>query len=158
LLLPETAWWREAFIVELTSFPGGAHDDWCDALAMALNHLRERTGPSKYITAEKFRIAAASVRQGATVEEAAGCADIAAAELQDYLDRANRFSSQFAGFGAPPVPAPGKHETSGITLLVDASRAGHFVDLDPETYRLNLRTELKIILRTVKILKCGRQR
>jgi hypothetical protein len=84
------------------------------------------------------------VREGATVEEAAGRADIAAAELQDYLDRANRLSGQFARFGAPPAPAPGKPETSGITLLVDASRAGHFVDIDPETYRLYWRTELKI--------------
>lgn len=36
LLLPESVWWRNEFIAELTSFPAGAHDDWVDALAQAL--------------------------------------------------------------------------------------------------------------------------
>jgi predicted phage terminase large subunit-like protein len=58
LLLPEAAWWREDFIAELTSFPAGAHDDWCDALAMALNYLREENHADKWILAGKLQLGA----------------------------------------------------------------------------------------------------
>jgi hypothetical protein len=80
LLLPETAWWREDFIAELTSFPAGAHDDWYDALAMALNYLREDSRAEMWIHAgnlqngahyyaEGLTVAAAAARVGVSVEE-----------------------------------------------------------------------------------------
>src|SRR5208337_1762505 len=69
LLLPETAWWRDEFIAELTSFPAGSHDDWCDALAMALNHLRN-IEPAM-LTYVKLVAALAWVRSGISVDEAA---------------------------------------------------------------------------------------
>jgi len=65
LLLPETAWWRDEFIAELTSFPNGAHDDWCDALAMALNYLRGGSKAAKWIAIWKLGAALRLVREGA---------------------------------------------------------------------------------------------
>jgi len=121
LLLPEAAWWREDFIAELTSFPAGAHDDWCDALALVLNHLRESDGASKFITAGNLRIAAALVQEGATVEEAAARANVGAAELQDYLEP-SPLSSRISRFGTPREPTPGKPEPWDVTPLVRASR------------------------------------
>jgi terminase large subunit-like protein len=41
LLLPESAWWRDDFIAELTSFPAGAHDDWVDATSQALAWINQ---------------------------------------------------------------------------------------------------------------------
>jgi predicted phage terminase large subunit-like protein len=43
LLLPESAWWREPFIEELTCFPNGAHDDWVDAISHALLFLKSHS-------------------------------------------------------------------------------------------------------------------
>jgi predicted phage terminase large subunit-like protein len=87
LLLPETAWWREEFIAELTSFPNGAHDDWCDALAMALNYLREDNHAEKWITADKLRIAARYYAEGLPVDKAAAKLGLSTEQLQDYIDR-----------------------------------------------------------------------
>ncbi len=44
LLLPESAWWRDDFIAELTSFPAGAHDDWVDSLSQALFWINQNSG------------------------------------------------------------------------------------------------------------------
>jgi predicted phage terminase large subunit-like protein len=44
LLLPESAWWRDELVAELTSFPAGAHDDWLDALAQALLWISQNSG------------------------------------------------------------------------------------------------------------------
>lgn len=87
LLLPEAAWWREDFIAELTSFPAGAHDDWCDALAMALNHLREDDHVSKWILADKLRLGAHYYAEGLTVAAAAARLGLSLEQLQDYIDR-----------------------------------------------------------------------
>jgi predicted phage terminase large subunit-like protein len=99
LLLPETAWWREPFITELTSFPNGVHDDWCDALAMALNYLREETGAAKWIAAGKLQVAAAQVHEGATVEQAAARVGISVSEFEDYLDGVSGPSNTISQFG-----------------------------------------------------------
>jgi predicted phage terminase large subunit-like protein len=87
LLLPEAAWWREDFIAELTSFPAGAHDDWCDALAMALNHLRDDDHVSKWILAGNLRLGAQYYAEGLSVEKAAARAGLSVEQLQDYIDR-----------------------------------------------------------------------
>ena len=87
LLLPEAAWWRGDFIAELTSFPAGAHDDWCDALAMALNHLREEDHVSKWILADKLRLGAHYYAEGLTVAAAAARLGLSLEQLQDYIDR-----------------------------------------------------------------------
>jgi len=78
LLLPETAWWREDFIAELTSFPAGAHDDWCDALAMALNYLRNAdNGAQKWILVYKLQMGARTTTPRAyrsqPLRRASGC-------------------------------------------------------------------------------------
>jgi predicted phage terminase large subunit-like protein len=86
LHLPETAWWREDFIAELTSFPAGAHDDWCDALAMALNHLRDDQQPPM-LTFMALQAAAKWVQRGLDVESAALRAELSPDELQGWLDR-----------------------------------------------------------------------
>lgn len=40
VLLPESAPWLDAFLDHMSVFPAGAHDDICDSLTQALNHLR----------------------------------------------------------------------------------------------------------------------
>ena len=87
LLLPEAAWWREDFIAELTRFPAGAHDDWCDALARALNYLREESHADKWILAGKLRDGAHYYAEGLPVEKAAARVELSAEQLQDYIDR-----------------------------------------------------------------------
>jgi len=42
--LPESAWWRDDFIAELTSFPAAAHDDWVDSLSLALVWINQNSG------------------------------------------------------------------------------------------------------------------
>ena len=120
LLLPETAWWRDDFIAELTSFPAGAHDDWCDALAMALNYLRDEGPARKWITATKLRFASGWVGEGATVDAAAARADLSAAELQDYLDRAGDVTQQ-------------RHSPS--ERLAEAQANGRYLDIDPAFFK-----------------------
>jgi len=44
-------------------FPAGAHYDWCDALAMALNHLRADAEPG-FLTWARLESAASLVHQG----------------------------------------------------------------------------------------------
>jgi hypothetical protein len=76
------------------------------------------------------------VHEGATVEEAAARVGISPAELEDYLDRATPLSNNRAPISAKPEPWD-------VTPLVEASRAGHFLQIDPETYRLRQRTALR---------------
>lgn len=120
LLLPETAWWRADFIAELTSFPAGAHDDWCDALAMALNYLRDETGASKWISAGNLRIAAAQVHEGATVEKAAARVEISVSELEDYLDGATRVSNRISQFAMPPARNSAKPDRTMTAVNIDS--------------------------------------
>jgi predicted phage terminase large subunit-like protein len=120
LLLPETAWWRDDFIAELTSFPAGAHDDWCDALAMALNYLRDESPARKWITATKLRFASVWVGEGATVDEAAARADLSSAEVQDYLDRAAYVTQQ---------------QRSPSERLAEAQANGRCLDIDPVFFK-----------------------
>jgi hypothetical protein len=84
LLLPETAWWRNDFIAELTSFPAGAHDDWCDALSMAPNYLRQQRDPSGLIDV-KFRTSALRFVNGMDIAEAAQKAGIPVEELRRWM-------------------------------------------------------------------------
>lgn len=70
LILPEVAWWRENFIAELTAFPAGAHDDWVDAVAQALNYLRV-SGEPGIITYSRWETLCELVEQGLFVEEIA---------------------------------------------------------------------------------------
>src|SRR5262249_48882545 len=105
-------------------------------LAMALNYLREGTGASKWITAGNLRIAAAQVHEGATVEEAAARVGISVSELENYLDGASRLSNNRAPISAKPEPWD-------VTPLVEAARTGHFIQIDPDTYRLRQRTALQ---------------
>lgn len=145
LILPEAAWWRDDFIAELTSFPAGAFDDWVDALAQALNHLREADGPSAFIRAGNHSIASHWVREeGLSVEEAADRVGISAAELEHYLEGVRRFSSENSQFASSRASGPAKPEPWDVTPLIKASRAGHFIDIDRETYRLCKRSALKI--------------
>ena len=88
LLLPETAWWRDDFIAELTSFPAGAHDDWCDALAMALNYLRNaNNGAQKWILVGKLQRGAHYYAEGLPVAAAAARVGLSVEQLQDHIDR-----------------------------------------------------------------------
>jgi predicted phage terminase large subunit-like protein len=70
LILPEVAWWREDFIAELTAFPAGAHDDWVDAVAQALNYLRGSSEPG-ILTYYRWGTLSEFVDQGLSVEEIA---------------------------------------------------------------------------------------
>ena len=143
LLLPEAAWWREDFISELTSFPAGAHDDWCDALAMALNYLRDEGPARKWINASKLRLASAWVGEGATVDEAAARADLSPAELQDYLDRARILFSENSRFGTPRAAGTAKPEPGDVTQqqrspserLAEAQANGRYLDIDPASFK-----------------------
>jgi predicted phage terminase large subunit-like protein len=142
VLLPETAWWREDFITELTSFPAGAHDDWCDAFAMALNHLRNEKEPGA-ITFLKLEQAAAWVREGIPIETATMRANLTAAELQRWIAR--------------EVQPRGPHSTNSTVIpyddddprvpvfrhaakLIEAFRSGHtLTGLDSSYYHSYLR-------------------
>lgn len=53
LYLPERAPWLADFEAELFSFPGGAHDDQCDALSQALNDAHRSFW--SYITPERWK-------------------------------------------------------------------------------------------------------
>ena len=143
LLLPEAAWWREDLIAELTSFPAGAHDDWCDALAMALNYLRDEGPARKWITASKLRLASAWVGEGATVEEAAARAELSTPELQDYLERGRILFSESSRFGTPRAPGTAKPEPGNVTQqqrspserLAEAQANGRYLDIDPAFFK-----------------------
>jgi predicted phage terminase large subunit-like protein len=145
LFLPEAAWWRDEFITELTSFPNGPNDDWCDTLAMALNYLRGGSKAAKWIHAGKLRAAAQSVRAGAPVEEAAAREGVSAAELQHSLDRVRQLLRGSSRFGTPHPQGPAKPKPCEVELLIEASRkTGHYLDINPDVYRLRLRTDFKI--------------
>lgn len=143
LLLPETAWWREAFIAELTAFPASAHDDWCDALAMALNHLREDSEPHA-LTHLKLQQAAIWVREGLSVDAAALRADLPSATLREWLEHPPDPISP-----NPVVPAAASDDKFAVRVpaqasrLIEAFRAGcHITGLDPDHYHSYLRPQL----------------
>ena len=87
VLLPESAWWRDDFIAELTAFPAGAHDDWLDALTMALEYLRESNSFEGYIINLKLEIARNSIFEGLSIEEAARApmVQLSVEEVRDYM-------------------------------------------------------------------------
>ncbi len=143
LLLPEVAWWRDEFIAELTSFPAGAHDDWCDALAMALNHLRDG-GEKNLIKYYKLETAARWVNEGLGVDEAARRAGLSSAELLHWMDRKLRHNPW------KPAPASADDDDPGTRydklterLLVGYRPGGaHHVTIDPEMYKHYVRPRL----------------
>lgn len=47
--------WNQDVIHEVTSFPGGQHDDLVDVLTMALEHFRERTSRTNWANIAKIR-------------------------------------------------------------------------------------------------------
>ena len=85
LLLPETAWWRDDFIAELTSFPAGTHDDWVDAITMALEHLRESNSAGDWIHFYKIQLVREAVFYGSSIEEAAASFELTVEETKDNL-------------------------------------------------------------------------
>ena len=117
----------------------GAHDDWCDALAMALNYLRDEGPARKWITASKLRLASAWVGEGATVDEAAARAELSTPELQDYLERGRMLFSENSRFGTPRAPGTAKPEPGNVTQqqrspserLAEAQANGRYLDIDP---------------------------
>ncbi len=148
VLLPETAWWRADLISELISFPAGAHDDWCDALAMALNYLRGAGTPS-IITFQKMRCAVAWVREGRlSLEEAAGRAEVTTAELERWLEPKRRPLEDNPWLPKPPAGTALDPPPWDAARLVEAARTGHCIHIDVDTYRLCRRNALKIYAAT----------
>ena len=133
--------WRDDLIAELTSFPAGAHDDWCNALAMALNYLRDAGTPS-IIVFQKMGCAASWVREGRlSLEEAAHRAEVTTAELERWLEP-KRPAKQENSFPSP-VNDAAELLLWNPARLVEAACAGYFVEIDPDTYRLARRNALK---------------
>jgi len=85
LLLPESAWWRDDFVAELISFPAGTHDDWVDAITMALEYLRESSSAEDWIHFYKLQLARESVADGFSIEEAAANAQMPVEGIRDNL-------------------------------------------------------------------------
>lgn len=125
LILPEAAWWREDFLAELTSFPGGAHDDWLDALVQALNHLRANSGFENAIGYLKLECASIWVAEGLSVDEAAARAELSPAEVQNW----SRAGMTEGDLGA-------RWDATARTLVA-AHRAGNRIDIDQDQYRLH---------------------
>jgi len=106
LLLPESSWWRDDFVAELISFPAGAHDDWVDALTMALEHLREGFNAEEMIRLLKVLNARQLLAEGYSVEEAAAETQLPLADVEDSLDRfplPHRYAGRF--------PSPDRTQT-----------------------------------------------
>ena len=134
LLLPEVAWWRDELIVELTNFPAGAHDDWCDALAMALNHFRADVEPAA-LTFLKLQNATLLVHKGLSVDEAALRVDLSSAEVQSWIDR------------NPATPQiddddPGARYDATAVKLVEAYQAGNYIEIGHDQYQSYFRGRL----------------
>ncbi len=85
VLLPESSWWRDDFIAELTAFPAGAHDDWVDALTMALEYLRESNSAENWITIYKLEMARDSIFEGLSIEQAAAKVQLSVEEVRYYI-------------------------------------------------------------------------
>jgi predicted phage terminase large subunit-like protein len=85
LILPEVAGWRDDFIAELTSFPAGAFDDWVDALAQALNYLRDSNEPG-IITYTRRLALGQLLEQGLSVEEIAERFRKTPEQIQSWID------------------------------------------------------------------------
>jgi predicted phage terminase large subunit-like protein len=82
--LPEGAPWSNAYLAEMTAFPGAAHDDWVDATVQALTYLRASPKPN---ILKLYRDLAERQRTGRL--EAQGCGStIPAAELERYRQEA----------------------------------------------------------------------
>lgn len=52
--LPAAAPWLNDFLDETASLPGGAHDDWVDALSQALEWLDKRSGDSQFFPMRRY--------------------------------------------------------------------------------------------------------
>lgn len=140
LILPEVAWWREDFIAELTAFPSGAHDDWVDALAQALNYLRAPASANA-LNFIKLQVASGWVREGLSVDEAAARAGFSPAELQHFVDMENRPLEENPWFTKDAAAA--KPAQRSVAPLVAGHAAGHYIDVNPDEYRLRVRNDLR---------------
>jgi len=123
LLLPETAWWHEDFIAEVTSFPAGAHDDWCDALAMAINHLQDNVEPNM-LTYYRFLNAARAVDDGSGVAETARRFNLDVQELEAWLTRPR-----------PGAVMPANGFDTLATKLIEAHRCRDTILIDSDQYK-----------------------
>ena len=85
VFLPESAWWRDDFIAELTAFPAGAHDDWVDALTMALEYLRESNVFETWRTLSKLDRARELIFEDLSIEQAAARVELSVEEVRDYI-------------------------------------------------------------------------
>jgi hypothetical protein len=85
LILPEVEWWREYFIAELIALLGGAHDDWVDAVAQALNYLRDSSKPG-IITNYRWETLCGLVERGLSVEEIAERLHNTPEQVQSWID------------------------------------------------------------------------
>jgi predicted phage terminase large subunit-like protein len=144
LILPENAGWREAFIAELTSFPGGAFDDWVDALAQALNDLR---GDSQYQNAvDSLKAIAASdrLRRGLSVEATAAIVGLSTSEVQRYKESASRICERARqrSLSRQSEDDPCARWDRSAVRQVEAFKAGSYIDIGYDLYRSYIRGRL----------------
>jgi hypothetical protein len=133
LLFPEAAWWRDDLIAELTSFPAGSHDDWCDALSMALNHQRTDVEPPM-LTFVKMEAATLLVRDGTSVDAAARRVNASAAALKEWIDRKPMVGT---------VDDDSRCYQATAMTLVDTHRTGGYVEIDQRQYASYVRPLLR---------------
>jgi predicted phage terminase large subunit-like protein len=141
LLLPESSWWRDDFVTELISFPAGVHDDWVDALTMALEHLREGFDLEEMMRVQKVLRARQLVAEGYSVEEAAAEVQVPVADVHDSLDRiplSRRYTGRFPSPNGEQtklpeclkcgrIPDPGEQAiaTAGVTTFHEKCPTPH---------------------------------
>jgi predicted phage terminase large subunit-like protein len=143
LILPEVAWWRADFIAELTSFPNGAHDDWVDAVAQALNHLRGDSGFENAIGYLKLECASMWVEEGLSVDAAAARVERSPAEVQHYIDHKNRARRENPwARGGKVDDDPAVRWDECARNLVAAYRSGSYVDIGSDQYQSYIRARL----------------
>jgi predicted phage terminase large subunit-like protein len=82
--LPEGASWSSAYLAEMTTFPGAAHDDFVDATVQALTYLRASPEPN---ILKFYRNQAERQRTGRLEAHGYG-STIAASELERYRQEA----------------------------------------------------------------------
>jgi len=138
LMLPEVAWWRDDFVAELTAFPAGAHDDWVDALAQALNYLRAPASANA-LNFIKLQVASGWAREGLSVDVAAARAGFSAAELQHFLDLQDRPLEENPWFAKEAAAKPAQRS---VAPLVAGHADRHYIDVNPDDYRLRIRNDL----------------
>ncbi len=143
LILPEVAWWRADFIAELTSFPNGEFDDWVDALAQALNHLRGDSSFENAIGYFKLERASNLVEEGLSVDAAAARVERSPAEVQHYIDHKNRARKENPWARGKMIDDdPAVRWEESARNLVAAHRSGSSIDIGSEQYKSYIRGRL----------------